>query len=99
MTHQNPRTQLMKAWVCHGYGGPEVLALEDRPKPVPGDNEILVNIRATTVTSGDVRVRTLKLPRGFGLIGRLVLGSRLAPRLRCTFCARRSSRRGKRFWS
>lgn len=64
----------MQAWVCHGYGGPEMLALEDRPLPVPGDNEILVKVHATTVTSGDVRVRTLKLPRGFGLIGRLALG-------------------------
>ncbi|OGB34739.1 MAG: Zn-dependent oxidoreductase [Burkholderiales bacterium RIFCSPLOWO2_12_FULL_61_40] len=64
----------MKAWVCHGYGGPNVLELEERPLPVPGDNEILVQVRATTVTSGDVRVRTLHLPRGFGLIGRLAIG-------------------------
>ena len=64
----------MKAWICHGYGTPERLALEDRPIPVPGDDEILVRIRATTVSAGDVRVRTLKLPRGFGLIGRLALG-------------------------
>lgn len=64
----------MKAWICHGYGGPDVLALEDRPIPVPGDQEILVQVRATTVTSGDVRVRTLHLPRGFGLIGHLAIG-------------------------
>lgn len=74
MTTQNPNTDLMKAWVCQGYGGPDVLALEDRPVPVPGPSDILVKVRATTVTSGDVRVRTLKLPRGFGLIGRLALG-------------------------
>jgi len=64
----------MKAWICRGYGGPEVLALEERPKPLPRDNEVLIRIRATTVSSGDVRVRTLKLPPGFGLIGRLVFG-------------------------
>jgi NADPH:quinone reductase-like Zn-dependent oxidoreductase len=64
----------MKAWICKGNGGPEVLALEDRPVPVPGDDEVLVKIHATTVASGDVRVRAFKLPHGFGLIGRLVLG-------------------------
>lgn len=64
----------MKAWICKGYGGPEVLALEDRPVPVPGDDEVLVKIHATTVASGDVRVRAFKFPQGFGLIGRLVFG-------------------------
>lgn len=64
----------MKAWICRSYGGPDVLALDERPKPVPKDNEILIRVCATTVSSGDMRVRTLKLPRGFGLIGRLVFG-------------------------
>lgn len=64
----------MKAWICRSYGGPDVLSLEDRPKPVPKDGEVLVRIRATTVSSGDMRVRTFSLPRGFGLIGRLVFG-------------------------
>ena len=64
----------MQAWVCQRYGGPEVLALQTRPRPQPGDHEVLIRIHASTVASGDVRVRTLKLPRGFGLIGRLALG-------------------------
>ena len=64
----------MKAWTCRGYGGPEVLALEDRPKPAAKDHEVLIRIHATTVSSGDMRVRALKLPRGFGLIARLVFG-------------------------
>ena len=64
----------MKAWICRSYGGTEVLALEDRPKPLPRDNQVLIRVRATTVSSGDMRVRTLKLPRGFGVIGRLVFG-------------------------
>ena len=64
----------MKAHVCRRYGGPEVVALVDVPKPVPKANEVLIKILATTVTSGDVRVRTLKMPKGFGLIARLALG-------------------------
>lgn len=64
----------MQAYVCRRYGGPEVIELATVPKPVPRDNEVLIAIHATTVSSGDWRVRTLKVPRGFGLVSRIALG-------------------------
>ena len=64
----------MKAMTYHRYGGPEVVALADVPKPSPKPNEVLIRILATTVTSGDYRARSLNMPAGFGLIGRLVFG-------------------------
>jgi NADPH:quinone reductase-like Zn-dependent oxidoreductase len=74
MTPTNSPPLTMKAWIAQGYGGPEVLALKDRRRPVPGAGEVLVRICATTVTAGDVRVRSLNIPRGLGIIARFLFG-------------------------
>ena len=47
----------MKAIICTKYGTPDVLKMEDVKKPVAKDNEILIKIHATSVTSGDSRIR------------------------------------------
>ena len=44
---------MMKAIVYHRYGPPDLLALEEVDKPVPKDNEILVEVRAVSVNDWD----------------------------------------------
>ena len=43
----------MKASVYHAYGSPDVLSLEDIPKPIPNDDEVLVKVRAVSINSWD----------------------------------------------
>jgi NADPH:quinone reductase-like Zn-dependent oxidoreductase len=64
----------MKAAVCERYGPPEVVQIREVPKPVPADGEVLVRAFATTVNSGDARVRALRVPVGLKLPMRLKLG-------------------------
>ena len=64
----------MKAWFARHYGGPEVLRLEEVPMPAPKPGEVLVRVHATTVNSGDVRIRGCNFPPGMKFLGRLALG-------------------------
>src|SRR5687768_9526387 len=64
----------MKAITCSGYGTPEVLNVVELPKPAPRNNEVLIRIRASTVTMGDCELRGLRLPRWTRIPMRLYLG-------------------------
>ncbi len=78
----------VRAIVCAGYGPPDVLRLKDVRKPVPKGNEVLVRIRATTVSAADCELRGfdfapwvwLPMRLGFGFLRprRRVLGQELA---------------------
>ena len=61
----------MKAVVHDRYGPPEVLRIEDVPKPSPRPDEVLVRIRAAGVTRSDTHLRA-----GEPFLGRLVSGVR-----------------------
>jgi NADPH:quinone reductase-like Zn-dependent oxidoreductase len=52
----------MRAVVCTGAGGREVLALDELPDPVPGPGEILLRVRATAVNRADIMQREGKYP-------------------------------------
>jgi NADPH:quinone reductase-like Zn-dependent oxidoreductase len=69
----------MNAAVCRRYGPPDVVTIEAVELPAPGPRDVLIRVRATTVSSADWRIRSLSMPRGFAAFGRLAFGVR-APR-------------------
>ena len=75
----------MKAIVVSKYGPPEGLQLQDVVKPTLKYDEVLIKIHATTVTRGDVILRSLSLPlrlifRLFGMKSN-ILGHELAGKI------------------
>ena len=74
----------MKAITCLKYGNPENLVLREVEKPSPKDNEVLIKIHATSVTTSDVLIRRMNekpIPKfilqcvfGFGKPRKPILG-------------------------
>jgi len=65
----------MKAIVHTKYGPPDELQLKEVEKPVPGDNEVLIKIHASTVTTTDCNVRNLTfVPKSFIFFARIMFG-------------------------
>lgn len=64
----------MKAAIYRAYGPPEVLSVGEVEQPVPKVTELLVQVNATTVTSGDCRIRSFKDAGIYWVPMRLVFG-------------------------
>ena len=67
----------MKAVRIEGYGNEEVMALAEVERPAPGDNELLVKVRAAAVNPVDWKIRD-GLGELFGLKPPLILGCEVA---------------------
>jgi NADPH:quinone reductase-like Zn-dependent oxidoreductase len=64
----------MRAAVYRRFGGPEVVRIEELPKPAPRRGEVLVRVHASTVSVADRRSRAKDVPRGLKLLSSLTLG-------------------------
>jgi len=53
----------MRTYVLTEYGDPEVLRLSDAPDPVPGPDDVLVEVRAAGVNHGDTAQRQGRYPQ------------------------------------
>src|SRR5438094_10604416 len=69
----------MKALVLTKFGPPDVLQVQEVAKPVPKENEVLIRIHATTVSTGDCELRGLKVPMAFRVPLRIYMG-RIRPK-------------------
>ncbi len=58
----------MKAVLHTKYGPPDELQIQEVDKPVPKENEVLVKIRATTVTSSDCNLRNFTFTPGLFML-------------------------------
>ena len=70
----------MRAAVYRSFGEPEVVRIEEVARPIPGPGEVLLEVRATTVSAADHRTRSRRVPRGTGLLAGATIGFR-TPRI------------------
>lgn len=64
----------MKVAFVPRYGPPEVVEFRERPTPTPAPGQVRIKVLATAVTTGDFRLRSGVLPRGFGVLRGIALG-------------------------
>jgi 2-desacetyl-2-hydroxyethyl bacteriochlorophyllide A dehydrogenase len=64
----------MKSVLWTKYGSPDGLQIGEVEKPTPKDNEVLIRVRAATVTAGDCEMRSLKFPLLLSLPMRMYVG-------------------------
>ena len=64
----------MKAVICTKYGPPEVLQIREVEKPVPKENEVLIRIKTTSLTTADIRIRGANFPWLVWLPMRIIMG-------------------------
>lgn len=56
------------------FGSPDVVSIEETPIPIPKKGQMLVRVHATTVSTGDWRLRSKNIPKGYGIIMGLLFG-------------------------
>src|SRR5580765_2140909 len=54
----------MRAMAVTAFGGPEVLKPQDLPRPTPGDNDLLIEVRAAATNPVDWKIRKGALAHG-----------------------------------
>jgi NADPH:quinone reductase-like Zn-dependent oxidoreductase len=68
----------MRAVVAHEYGAPEVLKIEQMPRPEPNDDEALVRVIASSVNPADPLTLSGKYAKEFGTHLPLIAGYDIA---------------------
>lgn len=67
----------MKAIIYEKYGSADVLHMAEIDKPQPGDNELLIKVRAAEATKADCELRSFNFPvKWFAIPLRIALGIR-----------------------
>jgi NADPH:quinone reductase-like Zn-dependent oxidoreductase len=65
----------VKAILHTQYGSPDLLQFKEIDKPIPKDNEVLIKIHATTVSTGDCNVRNFTfVTKSMRPIAKLIFG-------------------------
>lgn len=68
------RAVKMRAAVAPRFGGPEVMRVEKIATPQPKADELLVRVKASTVSIADHRMRSRDLPKGLGFLIPISIG-------------------------
>lgn len=64
----------MKAAVYRKFGPPEVVRVEEVPRPSPSRDDVLIKVQASTLSAADHRARSRNVPDGLGMLAALGLG-------------------------